>query len=271
MRQEIFIRAVWIENGKTAVPASLLNGLRRADDFIRMAVLAGAGALIPGIATENGMGIFLGTTTGPLDTSFRFLDTLFDNGEGQGSPTLFTHSVHNSAAGYLSRLLEINGPVLTITTPGWPFLAALAEAKAALESSEIETALVLGVEEECPVLSDARERLQAGTTKEKPRAASSLGAVAWLLARADDGSTAAPRLREIIVEENPCDPAFYLQRQEENLSPVIAEEAPNRAPRSLTAPLFLSRALQESSRRQEKSLSWTVTAPCGRASVRIEF
>jgi hypothetical protein len=274
MNKDIYIRAIRIETGQEAVPAHLLRELRRADDFIRLAVLAGTavleGAEVGGGSSE--IGVFLGTTTGPLETNFRFLDTLFDNGEGQASPTMFSHSVHNAAVGYVARLLNIQGPAFTITAPGWPFLAALAEARAALENLDLQAVLALAVEEESPLLVEARERQRAGEPAGNPPASPRrLGAVAWLLTTARGPGLVAPRLRELALEEKPCDAVFYLQRQQECFLPARESSGREQGPLGLAAALSLSRAVQEAGRRREQSLSWTATAPCGRASVLIEF
>ncbi|MDZ7642313.1 MAG: beta-ketoacyl synthase chain length factor [Desulfurivibrio sp.] len=216
-----------------------------------------------------------------METNFRFLDTLFDNGEGQASPTLFSHSVHNAAVGYLTRLLNLQGPALTFTAPGWPFLAALAEAKAALEHPGLAAALVVAAEEESPLLAEARERLAAeaggkqgveNSATQPVATACRLGAVAWLLEAVEPGAAAAlPRLREIVLEEEPADAAFYLSRSGEQFWP---SEFPGgwlaEVPRSLAAALSLSHALEEFTHRAESALHWQASAPCGRAEVLIE-
>ncbi|ADH85819.1 beta-ketoacyl synthase chain length factor [Desulfurivibrio alkaliphilus] len=280
MKCAVQIRAVQAAVAGAEIPAHWLRSLRRADDFSRLAVLAGAGAMgaedeLSAAEGRPEIGVFLGTTTGPLETNFRFLDTLFDNGEGQASPTLFSHSVHNAAVGYLTRLLNLQGPALTLTTPGWPFLAALAEAKAALERADLAAALVVAVEEESPLLAEAAARLAVetgglpavGEPLASPPVACRLGAVAWLLEAVEPAAGALPRLGEIVLEEKPSDPVFYLLRTGERFQPSGAFCPPAEAPRSLAAALALSHALEECSRQAGSSLHWQATAPCGRAEV----
>jgi hypothetical protein len=174
--------------------------------------------------------------------------------------------------GYVARLLNIQGSALTVTTPGWPFLAALAEAKTALEHMGLDAALALAVEEESPLLVEARERQRSGAPAEgKPPAPCRLGAIAWLLATGRGGELDAPRLREFVLEENPCDSAFYLHRQQECYLPVPESNGREQSPLGLAAALSLSQAVQEACRRRQQSLSWTATAPCGRASLLIEW
>ncbi|MDF1614730.1 beta-ketoacyl synthase chain length factor [Desulfurivibrio dismutans] len=282
MKREVRIRAVRVETSGADIPAHWQRALRRADDFSRLAVLAGVGAMGADAETSPkegrpDIGVFLGTTTGPLETNFRFLDTLFDNGEGQASPTLFSHSVHNAAVGYLARLLNLQGPALTLTSPGWPFLAALAEAQAALENTELAAALVVAAEEESPLLIEAGERLtvatgewQADGEEQQESTACRRGAVAWLLEAVEPGVADGMRLREIMLAEQPSNPDFYLLRSGERFRPDAAAR-PAEVPRSLAAALALSRALEECSRRGEPSLHWQASAPCGRAEVLIEL
>ncbi|MFH7319906.1 beta-ketoacyl synthase chain length factor [Desulfurivibrio sp. D14AmB] len=266
LNKGIFIAKVAQEIGEPTIPADLLRDLRRADLFIQLAVLAGSAALGPDPGDDPCQtGVFLGTTTGPLDTNFAFLDSLFDNGESQASPTLFSHSVHNAAAGYLARLLNLRGPAQTITTPGWPFLAALAEAKTALELMPLKRALVLAVEEESPVLVEAAARESAMAAASSPRR----GAVAWLLTTEVDSGYRLPRLTAILVEENHSAAEFYLRRQEEAFQPDFTLDPAAKVPAGLAPALALTQAVEEA-RPGESPLSWTVTGPCGRAAIRIE-
>ncbi|MDH5523893.1 MAG: beta-ketoacyl synthase chain length factor [Desulfobulbaceae bacterium] len=244
------------------------NALRRADDFIRLAVFVGARAIESVPLANIGpaeIGIFLGTTTGPLETNFRFLDTLFDDGEGRCSPTLFSHSVHNAAAGYLARLLNVQGQTLTMTSFGWPFLSALCEARAALVKKEVKVALVLGVEEESPVLIfDEGGGLEAARACRK-------GAVAWLLVDEQTAEiSAVARLLDVLLEEHPCDPGFFFNRAGELVAPGITENC-SQYPSALQAAVVLSKKVEDCSLGGESELAWGVEAPCGKASIFIDF
>lgn len=279
MSNAVLVQAIKIINSAdldAALPQNLLRGLRRADDFIRLTVAAGS-ALISSLPTESSLpektGIYVGTTTGPLETNFRFLDTLLDDGEGQGSPTLFSHSVHNSAAGYLARMFEIRGPALTLTTYGWPFLAALAEARAALATGQLQAALVIGVEEETPVLVEARGRLTA-TAKEKTGDDQTChkGAVGWLLT-ADNGigGDGAPRLHGIELDEQMVDPVEYLARTEVVSSSLSAEIDEYGGAEALAAPVNLSNASLAAREMNVASLEWRLESSFGRALVTVGF
>jgi len=69
-----------------------LRGLRRADRFCRMAVLAAMDAAHNSeIVFENkkaDLGVIVSTAFGPHATTFRFLDDILDYGETNVSPTL---------------------------------------------------------------------------------------------------------------------------------------------------------------------------------------
>ena len=277
MSDNVFVKAIEVVDGadlESAVPQHLLRDLRRADDFIRLAVATGAG-LIASLPTESPLpeatGIFLGTTTGSLETNFRFLDTLLDDGEGQSSPTLFSHSVHNSAAGYVARLFDIRGPALTVTTGGWPFLAALVEAKAALATGQLQAALVLGVEEDSPLLAEAQSRTAAGGEVVEPPTCRK-GAVGWLLiADAVNKESGSLRLSEIDLEERMADPADYLIRAESISSSPENDHRKFLGPAVLAAPVQLSKAVINAQETNIPALDWQLEATFGRAQVSVIF
>lgn len=236
----------------------LLRGLRRADAFVQLAVLAGHTALeqsgIMAHCQPADVGVYVGSTTGPLPTNFDFLDTLFDDGEGQASPTIFSHSVHNAAAGYVSRLLNLQGMSQTITLNGWPFVAALLEAKSALASGALSHALVLGVEESCSVIDEAAGRLAGGSERPPQR-----GAVAWLLTAGDEAGVV---LGEIDLDEVYNKEAHLLQRDEEIFTATVA--LPLYPPGALGHCFSLTTALQSMAAGSGQG-SWQVEAPFGRA------
>lgn len=195
------------------VPPQLARELRRADDFIRLAVVGGYNALAAAPIRElapEARGVFIGTAFGPLETNFQSLGSLINDGEGQISPTLFSHSVYNAAAGYTARLLDCRGPALTVTDYGWPFLLALAEARLAVAHGRVERALVLGVEVYSELLADAYRRSFAG--REAPW---HKGVVAWVLDRAAAGGSRLALLTEVTVTGSACPTGDYLTRADE--------------------------------------------------------
>jgi len=111
-----------------------------------MAVIAALDAVIDsGIQInhkESEIGIILATAFGPHVTTFCFLDDIIDYGDGSVSPTTFSHSVHNAAASYISSLLNIRGPTVTITQFASPIHQSLILAKAWLTEKRCKYVLV---------------------------------------------------------------------------------------------------------------------------------
>ncbi|HDH98083.1 MAG TPA: hypothetical protein ENF70_02985, partial [Deltaproteobacteria bacterium] len=215
MRQEVAVTAMSLSTNKDneSVPTSLKKTLRRADGLTAQAVVAAAQALAKAPLRELApveVGIFVGTAFGPLETNFRFLDTLLDDGEGQASPTLFSHSVHNMAAGYISRLLDLRGPALTMTTFAWPFLTALDTAWQFMAQKKVRRALVTAVEAKSAVLEDALRRLGASDDS-----VSVEEAVACVLDPAEWAPPGHPILQDIEINEVPCAPQILLTRKGE--------------------------------------------------------
>ncbi|MBF0384415.1 MAG: beta-ketoacyl synthase chain length factor, partial [Candidatus Omnitrophica bacterium] len=129
----------------------LAKDARRAGRFDRIAILAGMDALKDaGICLDIDspqIGLILATSFGPHSTTFRFLDDLLNFKEKDVSPTLFSHSVHNAAASYLSLLARIQGPTLTVTRFFFAFEEALSLACSWLEQQRCKHVLVGAVDE----------------------------------------------------------------------------------------------------------------------------
>lgn len=248
-----------------AVPAQLARELRRADDFIRLAVVGGFTALAAAPARElapEARGIFLGTGFGPLETNFQSLGSLINDGEGQISPTLFSHSVYNSAAGYAARLLDCRGPALTVTDYGYPFLIALEEARLAVATGRVERALVLGVEVYSELLADAyRRSFQVEAVPWHK------GAVAWVLDRAEAVDSRLARLAAVTVTGSPCATGDYLTRFGEICRAAGGEMVPER--HALAAVESLTELVGSSSTGAGGEVAWECSASFGRAAVRM--
>ena len=142
---------VYAVDQATLADKTVLKGMRRADRFSKMAVLAAWDAVEDsGIAIQGGegrLGIILATAFGPQATAFRFLDEIIDHGDGQASPTLFSHSVHNAAASYVASALNSRGPTLTVTQFPFSFHQAILLASAWIREERCESVLVGSVEE----------------------------------------------------------------------------------------------------------------------------
>jgi len=216
------MRKVWlgaacaVAEQQAAVADKYSRELRRADQFVCLAVSA-ADAVMEKFQAKSvdrrKIGLFLGTAFGSIETGFRFLDSILDDGEQQASPTLFSHSVHNVAAGYIAKLLDVRGPVLTLTTFSWPFLSALQQAGYAVACGAVEAAIALAVEVRSALMEDAAARIAAAPSHE-----GAYGAVAWLLQAEDRSGSQAILLERVEIEERSCAPDSLLLRKGETFS-----------------------------------------------------
>jgi len=229
---------------------SFTRELRRADRFTNLAVTVSEQALscLPASSNKTETGIFIGTAYGPLATNFAALDTLLNDGEGQMSPTLFSHSVFNTAAGYISRLFEIQGPAFTFTNYSWPFFRALEEGKAAINRNMITRAIIIGVEIYSRVLTDAGHRL---IRKNFP--VLEAGAVAWILE--DEAEAADNRiclLDSVEFEEKPAQPEYLI------------------SPHPLIHALSVSHTASQLKHSGNKTEIWSAEELFGKAQVRLQ-
>ncbi|MFH0753953.1 MAG: beta-ketoacyl synthase N-terminal-like domain-containing protein [Candidatus Omnitrophota bacterium] len=142
----------------------LAKDARRADRFDRMAILAGLDAFQDaGLGTDvdlSRVGLILATGLGPHATTFRFLDDMINFREKDVSPTLFSHSVHNAAASYISLLAGLRGPTITITRFSHAFEEGLMLARAWLEQQRCDYVL-LGAVDELGVVMEKVLRLKS--------------------------------------------------------------------------------------------------------------
>jgi hypothetical protein len=179
---KVFIAETACIQPGTDVPSTLARDLRRADGFISLAVQAGYavfGKELPILPRSGCHGLILGTAFGPMQTNFDVLDQVIR--QEQTSPTLFSHSVFNAAAGYLSRIFKLQGCIQTVTDFAFPFFQALQQGTIAIASGRLDSCLILQVETYSDILADARARIIGSDSARWPA-----GAVAWLLTR-DNG------------------------------------------------------------------------------------
>ncbi|MBU0729650.1 MAG: beta-ketoacyl synthase chain length factor [Proteobacteria bacterium] len=248
-------------------PVSLVRELRRADDFIKLAVVS-AGAAIDtagkrDLATSR-IGLFIGTAYGPLETNFCSLGSLIDDGEGQISPTLFSHSVYNAAAGYVSRLLDIHGPALTITTYTWPFLTALNQARLAILSGRIERAVVVAVETYSSLLEDAYRRWHG-----KEEVPWQPGAVSWVLDPAKDAGENSCIINQMRIDEQPAEPGLLLARTGEHWQGDKIRTGDGTHP--LAYAYAFTDAVNQRSEDKKSRVRWELSAAFGKAWIEMEI
>lgn len=141
----------------------LFKKMRRADRFSRMAVMAAIDAFHDGLKNsgeetfsfspdKQNLGIIVSTALGPHATTFKYLDDILDYGDDSTSPTLFSHSVHNAAASYITTALKCRGATLTISQFGLSFHHALILAKSWLAEGRCDYVLVGSVDECSPAM-----------------------------------------------------------------------------------------------------------------------
>jgi len=137
------------------------RALRRIDHFSRLALLGAFEALEDAGAPEfarGRLGVVIGSGFGALNTTFDFLDTVIDDGDGCASPTAFSNSVHNAAAAHISMQLNLTGPSLTVSQFDQSFVSGLLSARQWLSEGRVDAVLLGVVDEYCQVLGYCWER-----------------------------------------------------------------------------------------------------------------
>jgi hypothetical protein len=256
-----------VSSDNIELPPKLARSLRRADGLTKNVVCAAAAAFQDAkrIAVKSEkIGIFFGTSLGPLETNFRFLDTLLEDGEGLASPTLFSHSVHNAAPGYLARIFKIYGPSFALTSYAWPFLTALRQAVLSISSGVIARAVVVTGEMGSPLMYNAANRMTDGGDCHRAQ-----GAVAWVIDACPAQNTLPPLIiRNIEIDEQPCDAAGFLLRTGEKL--ILNGRAEKCPPAPLAYAFSISSFLKERLVAGEREdFSCTIKAPFGQAELQL--
>ena len=142
----------------TVVPK---RALRRIDHFSQLA-LTGAYLAINDAGLDSldkqSTGLVICSGYGSAKTTFSFLDSLIDFGDACASPTLFSNSVHNAAAGHISIMLGLEGPCLTISQFEMSVPSGLLSAIQWLKEDRVEQVLFGAVDEYCDVLGYCYQR-----------------------------------------------------------------------------------------------------------------
>ncbi|MCA1797180.1 MAG: beta-ketoacyl synthase chain length factor [Geobacteraceae bacterium] len=182
--------------------------LRRIDHFSRLALLGAFEALEDGeynfdfIPARERLGVVLCSGFGALSTTFRFLDSVMDDGDSFASPTAFSNSVHNAAAAHISMQLGITGPGQTLSQFDHSFISGVQQAQMWLEEKRVDAVLLGTVDEYCSVLGYCWERFLGikPSTQMRPFASDSSsalpgeGAAFFLLRPQQDGSAGYARI-----------------------------------------------------------------------------
>lgn len=139
----------------TEIPQEYSRQLRRADPFISYSVTALHGLLNNSSQQiSDNCGLVICSGFGPMETNFEVLDQVVE--KEQTSPTLFSHSVFNAAAGYLTRIFKLHHTAFTLTDFTFPFFQGLEKAIHGVESGLFDSCLVLQTETYSQLLNDGR-------------------------------------------------------------------------------------------------------------------
>jgi len=253
----VVMAAVHVDLSSMNIPKMFAPRLRRADDFTKLAVAAAHKAISKCEECQEGAsesGLILGTAFGPMQTNFDVLALIID--DEQASPTLFSHSVFNSAAGYVAKLFNIQGSGLTLTDFSWPFFQALAHGSAAIRSGRLSRCLVLQVEIYSDLLVDARKRTGEDTGPW------SAGAVAWFLAGRDN-ATQNCFVESINVDSRPAPSKNYLHREEQ----LCLGQEKLTCSDPLAAAMATTNLVQRN--QDNKKTSCRITAPYGAVTITL--
>lgn len=129
--------------------------LRRVNKYSRLATLAACMAFQDAgrdVHQHSDTGVIVASGYGSSTTTFAFLDDVILEGDRFASPTLFSNSVHSSAASHVTILLQIKGPCLTVVQFEMSMIAALLNAQVWLKDKKVDTVLLGGVDEINPLL-----------------------------------------------------------------------------------------------------------------------
>jgi 3-oxoacyl-[acyl-carrier-protein] synthase II len=141
------------------------RALRRIDHFSRMALLGAFQAFDdagqPNLDRSR-LGIVICSGFGALSTTFKFLDSVLENGDVFASPTAFSNSVHNAAAAHISMQMKITGPSLTVSQFDQSLVSGLLSAQQWLDEGRVDAVLLGAVDEYCSVLGYCWERFLGG-------------------------------------------------------------------------------------------------------------
>lgn len=168
--------------------------LRRIDHFSQLA-LTGAYLAMNDAGLNHfeskATGLVICSGYGSAKTTFSFLDSIIDDGDVCASPTLFSNSVHNAAAGHISILMGLEGPCLTVSQFEMSVPSALLSAIEWLREGRAGQVLFGAVDEYCNVLGycyqgffgKVDERKITPLSRELQSAVPGEGAVFFLLSK----------------------------------------------------------------------------------------
>ncbi len=178
--------------------------MRRADRFSHMAAIAAhdAWSRAKEIVPPERVGLIVASGLGPYNRTFRFLDGILDGGDSNASPTDFSHSVHGAAAAYITELLQLRGPGLTVADFENAFEQSVQLAQCWLADGTCSRVLVGAVEELGDLLLHCAGRLDRRLTPGEGAVflmlgPSNLSCFAYL------DATTVPRHADLLIVDDP--------------------------------------------------------------------
>ena len=187
--------------------------LRRIDHISRMALLCAGLAIADAKLSPKELeeiGIILATGYGALDTGFSFLSSFLAKGDQLSKPTLFSNSVHNAAAAYISISFGIKGPSLSVSQFDLSFSSALLTAMLWIQEGRVKSVLVGGVDEYCDVLGYATANLYAAKNTHPPTLGE--GGCFFVLSKSTCNETGYARLAKVDIFDQNKTPFFAKNR-----------------------------------------------------------
>jgi len=252
-----------------SLPDGFARLLRRADVLTRMAVTVVFRCLARleqhgGALDFSRCMVIAGLGMGTLETNVAFVDSLYEQEGAAGSPTLFSHSVHNTVAGYVSRLFNVRGPSFTVTDFALPFLTALSEARCCIAGGMADMAIVVGSEMESSFMKAVHTRLSApGAKDEIPW---EYGATAWIVAARDAIASPAALITGPDLNVCACRPEELLLRLTED----YAGKGAVGAGVPFGYAVSLSETVSEVLEGARSQASWEVRADFGKARLVVQ-
>ncbi len=254
----VVISAINTVVGEVEIAPQFQRELRRADDFIRLAVMSVHGLAVTELPLDDDQsdnwGLVVGSSFGPMETNFVVLDQIVK--DEQTSPTYFSHSVFNGGAGYLTRIFNVRGYTATLTDFFYPFFQALSAGCQAVRTGLTKKCLVVQVESYSDVLHDA------GNADRQKKSVWPMGAVAWLL---EHGETTNQHqvVNRIKTEFTPSWQPGYLNPADN----LIHNGEKTIISHPLQPPLMISSALLKPERKEN---SFQIQSPNGSVELQTE-
>ncbi len=176
--------------------------LRRIDHLSRMGLLAAGKAIQdadPTVFAKKETGVIVASGYGALSTTFAFLDSYIEKGDGLASPTHFSNSVHNAAAAHISIGYGLEGPSLTVSQFDMSFISALLSASMWIEQRNVDSVLIGTTDEYCDVLGYCIHGMSKDKKKDKKKYSFSEGAAFFLITAQKEGRSKYGWFEEITM------------------------------------------------------------------------